>query len=204
MTHIVGQQRYMITFFGQTNHAGTTEMAGRSDAMVSAANAITRLTSLASEKYAPDLRATVGMIKAKPNVSNAIAGEVCFSIDIRHHDQTVIDQFVKEMHRILKDIDKKWNVTHQTELFAMDEPVPLDKKMQKVAMQLAKKRKLKAIEMVSGAGHDSQVFAKHVPTTLLFVPSRNGISHSPLEFTEAKELENGVRLLQDILYYLAY
>ena len=76
--------------------------------------------------------------------------------------------------------------------------------MQDVAMQLANKRELKAIQMVSGAGHDSQVFAQHISTTLLFVPSRKGISHSPLEFTAIEELERGVELLQDVLFYLAY
>ena len=204
VSHIVGQQRFTITFLGQSNHAGTTEMIGRKDAMVCAANAITLLTSLANEKYAPQLRATVGMIQAKPNVSNVIAGEVSFTVDVRHHEQSIVDSFVEEMRGILQKINALYNVTHTIELFAADEPVQLDPQLQQITLQLAKKRGFKAIEMVSGAGHDSQVFAQHVPTTLLFVPSRDGISHSPLEFTEIEELERGVSLLQDVLYYLAY
>lgn len=204
VTHIVGQQRYKIKIFGQSNHAGTTEMDGRKDAMVGAANAITYLAKLAKEKYDSNFRATVGKIQAKPNVSNVIAGEVSFTIDIRHHDALVIHQFVQDMNKILEKVDEMDNVSHSIELFASDEPVLLDVKMQQVALKLAKKRGLKAIKMVSGAGHDSQVFAKHIPTTLLFVPSQNGISHSPLEFTKVEELENGIKILQDVLYYLAY
>lgn len=204
VTHIVGQQRFLIKFIGQSNHAGTTEMFGRKDAMVSAANAITLLNALAYEKNDPKLRVTIGKIQAKPNVANVIAGEVSFTIDIRHHKQQVINQFVKEMYEILDKIDKKLNVSHTVERFATDEPVPLDYHMQKIVMNLAKKRGLKAMEMISGAGHDSQVFARTIPTTLLFVPSKDGISHSPLEFTTVEELENGIQILEDILYYLAY
>ncbi len=205
VSYIVGQQRFTVTFFGQSNHAGTTEMLGRKDAMVCAANAITLLTSLAIEKYSPKLRATVGSIQAKPNVPNVIAGEVSFTVDVRHYQQSVIDSFVEDMREILQTVNGMHSVTYSIECFAADEPVQLDLQMQKVALQLANKRGLKATDMVSGAGHDSQVFAQHdVPTTLLFVPSRDGISHSPLEFTEIDQLERGVDLLQDILYYLAY
>jgi allantoate deiminase len=204
VSHIVGQQRFTVTFFGQSNHAGTTEMQGRKDAIVCAAHAITNLTALANDKYPPKLRATIGSLHVKPNVPNVIAGEVSFTVDVRHHQQSVIDSFVEEMYGILQTINDLYNVTHSIERFSADEPVQLDAQTQEVAMQLAHKRGLKAIQMVSGAGHDSQVFAQHVPTTLLFVPSSNGISHSPLEFTAVDELERGVELLEDILFYLAY
>ena len=204
VSHIVGQQRFTISLFGQSNHAGTTEMQGRKDAMVCAAHAITNLTALANDKYPPKLRATIGSLQAKPNVPNVIAGEVRFTVDVRHHQQAVIDSFVDDMHELLQSIDDLYHVTHSIERFAADEPVQLDAQMQEVAMQLASKRGLNAIPMISGAGHDAQVFAHHIPTTLLFVPSYNGISHSPLEFTAVDELERGVELLQDILYYLAY
>ena len=204
VSHIVGQQRFTVTIFGQSNHAGTTEMQGRKDAIVCAAHAITHLTTLANEKYPPKLRATIGSLHVKPNVPNVIASEVRFTVDIRHHQQTVIDSFVEDMHEILQSINELFNVTHSIDRFSADEPVQLDLQMQEVSMQLATKRGLQAISMLSGAGHDAQVFAKHVPTTLLFVPSCGGISHSPLEFTAVEELERGVELLEDLLYYLAY
>ena len=204
VSHIVGQQRFTVTFYGQSNHAGTTEMIGRKDAMVCAANAITNLTALANDKYPSKLRVTIGSLHAKPNVPNVIAGEVRFTVDIRHHEQTVIDNFVKNMYAVLQKIDDLHHVTHSIERSSAVEPVKLDEPMQKVALQLANKRDLKAIHMVSGAGHDSQVFAQHVPTTLLFVPSCKGISHSPLEFTAIEDLERGVEILQDVLFYLAY
>ena len=204
VSHIVGQQRFSVTFFGQANHAGTTEMLGRKDAMVCAANAITRLTALAYEKYPENLRATIGSLYVKPNVPNVIAGEVSFTVDVRHHEQSVINGFVEDMREVLQTVSNLHNVKHSIKLYSADEPVQLDLQMQEVAMQLANKRGFKALNMVSGAGHDSQVFAQYVPTTLLFVPSRDGISHSSLEFTEVQELERGVELLQDILYTLAY
>ncbi|MER1984970.1 MAG: M20 family metallo-hydrolase [Solibacillus sp.] len=204
VSHIVGQQRFTVMFYGQSNHAGTTEMFGRKDAIVCAANAITLLTALANEKYSPKLRATIGQLQAKPNVPNVIAGEVSFTIDVRHHHQVVIDDFVTDMQDILRTIDVMYDVTHTIERFSADEPVQLDEHLQKMTFALAKKRGFSAMEMISGAGHDSQVFAGHIPTALLFVPSKNGISHSPYEFTATEELERGVLLVEDLLYQLAY
>ena len=203
VSHIVGQQRYKVTFYGECNHAGTTEMQGRKDAMVCAANVISELTTLAIEKY-PMLRATVGQLQAEPNVPNVIAGTVSFTVDIRHHEQSVIEQFAKEMHAILNRIDTLYQVKHIAEKWTEIEPVTLDEAMHEKAQEIVEARGYRYTSMVSGAGHDSQVFGQHIPTTLLFVPSQKGISHSPLEYTAPHHLENGVQALMGILYHLAY
>ncbi len=203
VSHIVGQQRYTVTFLGECNHAGTTEMEGRKDAMVSAAHAISALTAMAVEKY-PALRVTIGKIQAKPNVPNVIAGNVSFTVDFRHHEQAVLDRFGKAMHELLHHIAERHQVEHTTERWTAIEPVPLDEEMQSKVEKMAGARGYSSLSMVSGAGHDAQVFGQHLPTTLVFVPSHKGISHSPLEYTEPHHLENGVQVLMDVLYHLAY
>ena len=203
VSHIVGQQRYTVTFLGECNHAGTTEMEGRKDAMVSAAHAISALTAMAVEKY-PALRVTIGKIQAKPNVPNVIAGNVSFTVDFRHHEQAVLDCFGKAMQELLHHIAERHQVEHTTERWTAIEPVPLDEEMQSTVEKMAGARGYSSLSMVSGAGHDAQVFGQHLPTTLVFVPSHKGISHSPLEYTEPHHLENGVQVLMDVLYHLAY
>lgn len=203
VSHIVGQQRYTVSFLGECNHAGTTEMDGRKDAMVSAADAISALTAMAKEEY-PMLRVTIGQIQAKPNVPNVIAGTVSFTVDIRHHEQEVLDRFAEAMHELLSHIAERCQVEHTAERWTSIEPVPLDEEMQGKVREMTEAKGYRSLTMVSGAGHDAQVFGQHLPTTLLFVPSHKGISHSPLEYTEPHHLENGVQLLMDVLYHLAY
>ena len=203
VSHIVGQQRYTITFRGESNHAGTTEMEGRRDAMVSAANAISELTTLAKDEY-PMLRVTTGQLQAKPNIPNVIAGTVSFSVDIRHHEQAVLGRFAQAMHSLLEQIAERYRMEYTAERWTAIEPVPLDEEMQGKVRKMTEARGCRSLSMVSGAGHDAQVFGQHLPATLLFVPSRKGISHSPLEYTEPQHLENGVQILMDVLYHLAY
>ncbi|HWL13181.1 MAG TPA: hydantoinase/carbamoylase family amidase, partial [Ureibacillus sp.] len=103
VSHIVGQKRFTITLNGESNHAGTTPMQERKDALVCAANAISELTAIAKADY-PSLRITTGQIIAKPNVPNVIAGNVKFTLDIRHHEADVLEEFceraIQQLHQL--------------------------------------------------------------------------------------------------------
>ncbi|RTR31836.1 allantoate amidohydrolase [Robertmurraya yapensis] len=201
VSHIVGQRRFTINVVGESNHAGTTPMYYRKDAVSTASKLITYLTEKAKE-FDPLLVATVGKLNVRPNVPNVVAGEVEFSLDIRHHQEDVLNRYCEdifaEFERLSTDLDvqiSQW----------MDvKPIAMDEKMNQVIRQLATEKNISYQDIVSGAGHDAQVFASICPTTLIFVPSQDGISHSPKEFTRIEDLETGVELLTELLYKLAY
>ncbi len=203
VSHIVGQKRFTITLNGESNHAGTTPMTERKDALVCAANAISMLTEIAKAEY-PSLRVTTGQFLAKPNVPNVIAGNVNFSLDIRHHEAEVLEAFCHQAIQLLHQLAGESGIAIDIDLWTEISPVPLDTKLHDEMEERLAVKGLKYTSMVSGAGHDAQVFGQHIPTTMLFVPSNEGISHSPLEFTEPYKLEMGVSVLMDYLYELAY
>jgi len=203
VSHIVGQKRFTITLNGESNHAGTTPMQERKDALVCAANAISELTAIAKADY-PSLRITTGQIIAKPNVPNVIAGNVKFTLDIRHHEADVLEEFCERAIQQLHQLANSNGIGIDVDLWTDIRPVPLDTKLHEKMQNKLEEKELKHTTMVSGAGHDAQVFGHYLPTTMLFVPSKDGISHSPLEFTDSSQLEIGVSVLMEYLYELAY
>ncbi|WEG13487.1 allantoate deiminase [Pullulanibacillus sp. KACC 23026] len=203
VTHIVGQRRYTITIIGESNHAGTTPMPLRKDAVSTAAYLISFLTEKAKE-VDRKLVATVGKLNVQPNVPNVVAGEVEFTLDIRHHEEAVIGHYCSaiftEFQRLAESLHMEITVSKWLDV----KPVAMDQEMGKVIGEIANKKSIRYQEMISGAGHDAQVFGSVCPTTLLFVPSHQGISHSPKEWTCLEDLEIGIDMLTAVLYQLAY
>ena len=203
VSHIVGQKRYTITLTGESNHAGTTPMTERKDAMVCASKVISQLTAMAKE-HSQELRVTFGQLIAKPNVSNVIAGDVHFTLDVRHHQEEVLDKFSEKALSFIHFITSQEQIDVSVEKWTDIEPVALDVTLHEKMKGLVQSKGFSYLPMISGAGHDAQVFGQYIPTSLLFVPSKKGISHSPLEYTAPHHLENGVVILMEYLYRLAY
>lgn len=203
VSHIVGQRRYSITITGESNHAGTTPMKYRKDALYIASNFISFLTNKAKE-IDKDLVATVGKMAVSPNVPNVIVGEVTFSLDIRHYKEDILDIFCDEIFTYLENQERKWSIGAKVEQWMDVKPVAMDEKLSTMATEIAYNNEIPHQSIISGAGHDAQVFGSFCPTCLLFVPSKNGISHSPKEFTQAEDLEKGIEVLSELLYKLAY
>ncbi len=203
VTHIVGQRRFTITIHGASNHAGTTPMNYRKDAIALAADFIHFTTNLASVDYS-DLVATFGRLLAKPNVPNVIAKEVQLSLDIRHYEEDSLDQFCEQIFTYLRE--KAANSDFKlTILQWMDvKPISMSPDLNKSIEEITVSQHIPYQYIVSGAGHDSQVFGSICPTALLFVPSAGGISHSPKEYTKTEDLEKGIEVLTELLYKLAY
>ncbi len=202
VSHIVGQRRYMVQIKGESNHAGTTPMLMRKDAMRLLAEFIVFVSSK-TEALDQSLVATIGKVAVKPNMPNVIAGEVECSLDIRHHKTSVLNKLEKELKKFQQQAQKQ-GLAFQMHQWLNIEPVGLDKQLVQLACEQAEKQKFLYEPLVSGAGHDAQVFGEYCPTMLLFVPSQNGISHSPDEWTKPEDLEKGVKMLTELLYQLAY
>lgn len=200
---IVGQKRYNVTLKGQANHAGTTLMEYRHDTVEAMSRMVVTGIDKAKEVGNP-LVLTYGKVVPKPNTVNVVPGETLFTIDCRHTDQDVLDQFTTELEADMRDIAAKMGIAIEIDMWMDEPPVPMDEDIVKTLEEICVENDLNYQVMHSGAGHDSQIFAPRVPTAMIFVPSINGISHNPQEHTEAKDIVPGVQALASALEKLAY
>ncbi|MGN0070635.1 MAG: allantoate deiminase [Atopobiaceae bacterium] len=200
---IVGQRRYDIHLKGEANHAGTTMMRYRHDVVQAYAKIVSQ--SIEKAKAAGDpLVLTFGKVDVKPNVVNVVPGEMTFTMHSRHTDKDFLvsfsDGIVSDMRAICKDMGIEIDVDNWMD----EDPVPMDDGMIEVVQKACADRKLNALDMHSGAGHDSQIIAKHIPSAMIFVPSIKGISHNPAEATKVEDIKEGIDALEAALYALAY
>ena len=192
---IVGINWWDVTVEGVANHAGTTPMPGRRDAMVAAA----RLT-LAVNRTANTLMgrqvATVGRIEAFPGAPNVIPGRVEMSLEIRDLEQTKSDHVFALVKQAAAKIAKSTGTKISFKRVKVaSPPAPTDPRMRVIIAQAAQDAGLAHQLMPSGAGHDAQNMVPIVPTGMIFVPSVNGISHSPKEFTRSEDMAKGANVL---------
>jgi amidase, hydantoinase/carbamoylase family len=200
---IVGQRRYAISFEGAANHAGTTPMTMRQDALAGAAEAVVKLEALAAQWGEP-LVATVGKIEASPNTPNVIAGNAQFTVDIRHADEWKLNAFCELAMSEIERIALRRRLRHQITPWLSTKPVPMSPALTRSAERICQELVLPYRRMVSGAGHDAQLLPPLCQAAMIFVPSKAGISHSPNEYTAPDLLADGVRVLTAMLYELAY
>lgn len=201
--HIVGQRRYTISLDGESNHAGTTPMSYRKDTMNAAARMITAINEMCLLEGDP-LVATVGRLELVPNTVNVVPGKATFTIDIRHTHQDVLDTFTNKVEEKLTEIAKELDIKIDINLWMDASPVPMDENIVKAIQDQCEASDLDYRLMHSGAGHDSQILAPTIPSAMIFVPSKDGISHSPKEYTTPEQLAIGVDALIGTLYNLAY
>lgn len=200
---IVGQKRFRITVNGESNHAGTTLMKWRKDSLHGAVYMIHDLFELAKE-YDDDLVTTVGQMFVEPNVSNVIPSRIFFTVDARHPSESILSSFCKRFTSRFRELTRDLGLDITIELWHEVLPVKMDAKLNKMVQTICSRSGVSFHVMNSGAGHDAQLFAPVCPTTILFVPSHGGISHSPFEFTSEKDLETGLHILIQLLHQLAY
>ena len=181
---IVGQRRCAITVYGQENHAGTTPMDMRDDALVKTAEIITYINKRALEH--DGLVATVGVLNVSPNAFSTVPGRVDFTLQVRDLDASVMEAFVKE---VTDKFGLEYEIIHQSE------PALCDSKIKQfIADAACRDSDLTAIRMPSRASHDAQNF-NFCPMGMIFVPSIGGISHSPKEKTTDEMCINGLEVL---------
>ncbi|MBP2077003.1 allantoate deiminase [Oceanobacillus polygoni] len=200
---IVGQRRFNIEISGQANHAGTTPMGYRKDTVFATSQMVSEIIT-AARKHGDPLVATVGKIDVTPNVVNVVPGNTLFTLDIRHTEKDALVQFTEEVNEILNRLAKEHQVGLTIDMWMDEDPVPMDKNIVDLMIKQCDENGLNYKLMHSGAGHDSQIFAPKIPTAMIFVPSRDGISHNPAEYTEPADLAEGVKALMGALYELAY
>ena len=193
---IQGVRWYQVRCTGASAHAGTTPHSMRNDAMLQAMDGVRHIDALAETLAGDDKRLTFGRWNVHPNAINTIAGEVTFSIDFRHADPAVLAAFDAQLSTCLP------TNAELTSLFS-HAPTAFDSKVIEVLEHACDATGLPWQRIRSGAFHDAMYLAEHCPTAMLFVPSRDGISHNPLEFTEPTQLLAGAQALAWSLVALA-
>jgi allantoate deiminase len=190
---IAGLLGFCVRLSGEANHAGTTPMASRRDALAGAARIVLELRDEARSRG--DMTANVGILTIAPGGFNVIPGTAEFTIDARAGDANAFaraEKFVREtLERVAAEEQLELEVTETHR----KQPTPLDPELQELLTRAAAAEGAIARSMPSGAGHDAMVLAKQVPAAMLFVPSRAGISHSPDEYTSPEQCELGARVL---------
>lgn len=193
VTSVVGLLGFRARFRGEANHAGTTPMGGRRDALLGAARATAALRDEARKQ--DGMTANVGQIRVEPGGFNIIPGLAEFSIDVRSQSLEGHRRLESWVPELLTEIARDEGLEVELEETQRVTPVPLDEELATVLERAAGAEGASTLRMASGAGHDAMVLARNVPTGLLFVPSRGGISHSPEEYTAPEHCELGARVL---------
>lgn len=195
VTGIVGLQRYGITVSGESNHAGTTMMEYRKDALVGAAKLIAGFDRMARE-YGNSMVATVGTISVFPGAVSVIPEQVEMVLEIRNLSEERLDRFAADavtMGRAIPDVETKFQP------IVRKAPVRCDGRIGKMLEGLCLKEGYSFRKMPSGATHDGNAMAAKMPIGMIFVPSRDGISHNKKEFTPWEDASRGMQVLSGLL-----
>ena len=191
VSRIVGQTRLSLEFAGQANHAGTTPMHMRRDALAAAAEWITAVEAFASRT--DGLTATVGRVLVEPNAGNVIAGKARISLDVRHaldaERENAVEELLTRARAIADRRGLGLDCTRQ-----MNEPaVPMDERLTAYLANAVEATGVPAHTMASGAGHDAMVMATRLPAAMLFLRTPAGISHHPAETVLEEDVEAALR-----------
>ena len=191
---IVGVYWWEVTVAGFANHAGTTPMNQRRDALLAAAkyiDAVNRVvTSIPGRQVG-----TVGKIQAFPNAYNVVPGKVITSLGLRDLDAAKVQMVFERIQAEVSQIERATGTKFEFKQVNASQPAPTDPRIRNTIAEAAKQLGLSTKLLPSGAGHDAQEIAALCPIGMIFVPSRDGISHSPREFSKAEDITNGVNVL---------
>ena len=191
---IVGIKQWDVIINGFANHAGTTPMDKRNDALYAASLYVQSVHEIGKNTPGNHV-ATVGMIKPFPGAPNVIPGKVNARLEIRELDEKKNDSIYKKIKRSTKKIAKKTGTTFQFKQTINIVPEPTNGEIRNAIFDASNDLKLKSKFMPSGAGHDAQEMAQICPIGMIFIPSKDGISHSPKEYSTANDITNGANVL---------
>ena len=200
---IVGTVHLEVMVSGRPDHAGTTPMSLRQDALAAAAAMIQAVESI-TRSLGPPAVATVGRIRVEPDQANVVPGRCVLTVDLRHTDLGARRALEERIRSLCATIASERSLGIEFRVLQEKKPVAMHPEIRGVLARAAREAGADAIELVSGAGHDAQVLAARCKVGMLFVPSIGGRSHCPEESTKPEHLELGTRVLQRALQIIAY
>ena len=201
---ITGLFKWSVTLNGEPNHAGTTPMPMRKDAFMGVADFAHELPRIIDENGSDVSRATIGRVELLPGSPNTVPGDAKFSIDVRDTDEEILRELETAIRKALGAIARRRQLAFTYELESWIKPVlchpPLVNELEKAA----KGADVRYRRMPSGAAHDAQIMANVCPVAMVFVPSKDGRSHSPAEWTAMDDIEAGAVVFQRAIKSLAF
>ena len=200
---IVGIRRFGVTFHGRADHAGTTPMLDRKDALLGATDLIQKGRELVLAEGTPSSRLTVGMIQVKPGAANIVPAEASLTYELREVSGEVLQKLADRSRALADSVASSWGLGVSIETILDIEPVPFADEVKAAIAAAADELGLSHLHLPAMAGHDAQVVGRVAPAGMIFVPSKDGRSHSPLEFTSDEDVERGANVLLLTLLKLA-
>lgn len=198
---IVGINWWDVTIEGFANHAGTTAMNNRQDALLAAAKFIEAVNRIVTSVPGRQV-GTVGRINALPGAPNVIPGKVVLSLELRDLDAAKINMLFEKIQAEAQKIAADSKTKFDFKEINVNIPAPTDAKIRSLISEAARELNLTTKQLPSGAGHDAQDMARLGPVGMIFVPSVAGISHSPREFSRPEDIANGANVLLHTLLKL--
>jgi len=195
---IVGIRRWTATVRGAANHAGTTPMDQRRDALLGGSRLVQAVNRVVNSRPGSQV-ATVGRIEARPGAPNVIPGEVVLSIEVRALAMERIDEVMEGIRAEAEILGRENGTPITIEAFYQSEAAPTDQRFRRWVEESAAALGLSHRRMPSGAGHDAQSVAKFAPVGMIFIPSVGGLSHHPDEYSRPEDVEAGANVLMGAL-----
>jgi N-carbamoyl-L-amino-acid hydrolase len=197
VTGIAGIHRLLARIVGQADHAGTTPMVLRRDALLGAAEA-----ALAVERLAEGGVATTGRFETRPGALNVVPAEAELWAEARSTDPEWLDSFGRRFTEVLEAMGERRHLSTELSWLSRSAPVPVTPFVAEAMTTAARARGIEAIDIPSGAGHDASHMARLGPMGVVFVPSRGGRSHCPEEWTETRQIGTGITVLTESMIIL--
>ena len=203
VTGIAAPERFYVTIRGNADHSGATPMSLRHDALCGASKIILGIEEIASMQEEPPVVGTVGVVEVTPGAMNVIPGAVKLGVDIRSISKVARNSVVTLVKEFIDITAEKRGLSYTIETIAQDHPVEMHPAMIREIEEAVKSVGIEYMTMPSGAGHDAMHWAEAVPTGMIFIPCRDGISHNPAEFAEMDDIVTGAEVLDKVLRKLS-
>lgn len=197
--NISGVFKWLVKLIGKAGHAGTAPMDMRSDAFMGLADFAHELSRIIDEEGSDKSRLTIGQVDLKPGSAHTIPGEAHFTLVGRDVDEEIMRNLSAGCRKVLSAIARKHRLMFEFEEKSWLPPQPCSPEIVSILEETVRKMEFEYMLMPSGAGHDTQFFAKITPSSMIFVPSVNGISHAPDEWTHWTDVEKGANVLLNSL-----
>jgi len=198
---IQGMSWLSVTVKGEANHAGPTPMENRKDALAPAAKMISAVQEFTGEHSG--LKTTVGKMDITPNVPNVIPGEVVFTVDIRHQSDSIRRSATESLKERMSAIASNNNVDITIVTEWESDAVQFSTEVIESVERGIDNRDYSSMELFSGPGHDAKYMAGVAETGMIFIPSKDGISHNEAEFSKKEDIAKGTTVLLEVIYDLA-
>ena len=202
VTDIVGLFRWRAVLIGEANHAGTTPMNVRKDAFAGLVEFASNIENILDTLGSEHSRATIGKVENIPGAMGVVPAETHFSMDVRDPCSSTLKSIQSALEEKLNMVAKKRGLDARVETVGELEPVKCDERLQFAIERASNNLQLESLKLPSGAAHDAQTMASLTDVAMIFIPSSQGLSHSPFEHSHDRDIENGTNVLLNTLAQL--